>query len=66
MTPQEFEYIRRAMAALEEGATPMAQIKIKRTMAQILNRSAQLQEDEFCELVDTNIAHNHLVDCLKR
>jgi hypothetical protein len=65
MTPQEFQYIKRAVAALEEGATPMAQIKIKRTMAQILDRSAQLQEDAFCELADTNIAHNHLVDILK-
>jgi hypothetical protein len=52
MTPQEFEYIRRAMEALEEGATPMAQIKIQRTMSQILDRSADLLEAEFVERVN--------------
>jgi len=51
MTPQEFEYIKRAVEALESAeTTPMAQAKILRTMSQICARSAQ--EIEFI-LVDS-------------
>jgi hypothetical protein len=65
MTPQEFEYIRRAMEALEEGVTPMAQIKIQRTASQILGRSADRLEAEFIDRVDQTMARNHFVDILK-
>ena len=41
MTPSEFEYIRRAVEALESPeTTPMAQRKILRTMEQICGKSA--------------------------
>ena len=51
MTPSEFEYIRRAVEALESPeTTPMAQRKILRTMEQICGKSAT--EIEY-KLVDT-------------
>jgi hypothetical protein len=66
MTPQEFEYIRRAMEAIESpDCTPIAKIKIQRTMSQILDRSADLLEAEFIDRVDQTMARNHLVDILK-
>ena len=40
MTPQEFEYIQRAAKALEEPMSLPARVKVERTMAQILTRSA--------------------------
>jgi hypothetical protein len=65
MTPQEFEYIQRAMKVLEGPMTSMERIKVQRTMAQILEKSAQQQEEVFCELVDTYMERNRLVDILK-
>jgi hypothetical protein len=51
MTPQEHEYIRRAIDALESPEiTPMAQRKILRTMEQICGKSAT--EIEY-KLVDS-------------
>ena len=66
MTPEEFNYIRRAMAALEEPMSPMERIKVQRTMSQILGRSADKMEETFVEDVDRRMAHNHLVDILSR
>jgi hypothetical protein len=40
MTPQEFEYIQRAVKALEEPMSLPARVKVEGTMAQILTRSA--------------------------
>lgn len=65
MTPTEFEYIQRAMKALEEPLELVQRIKIERTMGQILTRSADKMEEEFCKLVDTNMERNRLVDILK-
>jgi hypothetical protein len=53
MTPQEFEYIQRAVMALEGPMGAPDRIKIQRTMAQILERSAQQQEEQLDILVDT-------------
>jgi hypothetical protein len=48
MTPQEFEYIKRAVEALESGeCTTMSRVKILRTVSQITQRSADLIEQEF-------------------
>ncbi len=49
MTPTEFEYIQRAMRALEEPLELQERIKIQRTMAQILERSAEKLEETFVE-----------------
>ena len=66
MTPDEFEYIKRAVVALEEPMSVMERIKVQRTMAQILERSAVKMGDRFIEEVDHRLAVNHLVDILKR
>jgi hypothetical protein len=52
MTPQEFQYIQRAMTALEGPMGASERIKVQRTMAQILERSAQKQEEQLDILVD--------------
>jgi hypothetical protein len=53
MTPTEFEYIQRAVTALEGPLGAPERIKVQRTMAQILERSAQKQEEQLDILVDT-------------
>jgi hypothetical protein len=40
MTPEEFQYIKRAVEALEAPMSLPARVKVERTMAQILTRSA--------------------------
>ena len=66
MTPEEFQYIRRAVVALEEPMSLMERIKVQRTMAQILTKSADKMGDRFVEEVAHRIAVNHLVDILKK
>lgn len=59
MTPQEFEYIQRAMKALEHPMSVPNRIKIERTMGQILTRSADKLEQSFVDLVDQKIERNY-------
>lgn len=66
MSPDEFQYIQRAVKALEGPVTLMERIKIERTMGQILVRSADRLEQEFSDKVDRKLAVSHLVDILKR
>lgn len=66
MTPEEFNYIRRAVVALEEPMSLMERIKVQRTMSQILGRSADKLEEQFVARVDQNLANAHLVDLLKQ
>lgn len=73
MTPQEFEYIQRAVKALEHPMSVPSRIKIERTMSQILGRSADKMEQAFVDKVDANLARNFqdiqnqkLVDILSR
>ena len=66
MTPEEFQYIQRAVEALEAPMSLMERIKVQRTMAQILTRSADKLGDRFVEEVDHRMEVNHLVDLLKR
>ncbi len=74
MTPQEFEYIRRAVEALEDpNTTPMAQRKILRTMSQICGKNATDIETNLIGDVDAKIQRNYqdlqnqkLVDILGR
>ena len=73
MTPQEFEYIRRAVEALEDPEiTDMAQYKILKTMSQISGKNATDIELNLVAEVDAKIARNYqdlqnkkLVDILK-
>ena len=66
MTPQEFEYLKRAMAELEKPPHRLTRAKIMRTMAQILEKNAADYEREFQERVDANMERNRLVDILKQ
>lgn len=60
MTPQEFEYIRRAVTALEDPEiTPMAQRKILRTMEQICGKRATDLELNLIGEVDAKISRNY-------
>jgi hypothetical protein len=73
MTPQEFEYIRRAVEALEDPEiTDMAQYKILKTMSQISGKNATDIELNLVGEVDAKNARNYqdlqnkkLVDILK-
>jgi hypothetical protein len=74
MTPEEFEYIRRAVAALEDpGMTPMAQRKVLRTVEQICGKNATIIEQNLVDSVDLiidrryqDLQHQKLVDILKQ
>jgi hypothetical protein len=55
MTPEEFEYIRRAVDALEQGCTPMTQRKILRTMEQICGKSATEIEQILVDKVEDRL-----------
>ena len=60
MTPQEFEYIRRAVAALEDPEiSQMAQRKILRTMEQICGKRATDIEQNVIGAVDAKIQRNY-------
>ena len=53
MTPEEFEYIRRAVQALESPEiTQMAQAKILRTVSQICGKNATLIEQKLVDRTD--------------
>jgi hypothetical protein len=74
MTPQEFEYIRRAVEALEDPEmTPLAQRKVLRTIEQICGKNATDIELNLIGEVDAKISRNYqdlqnkkLVDILSR
>jgi hypothetical protein len=56
MTPSEFEYIRRAVEALESPeTTPMAQRKILRTMEQICGKSATEIEYKLVDNIEDRL-----------
>jgi len=55
VTPTEFEYIQRAIKELEKPLSLMNRIKIQRTMAQILNRSAERMEESFVDAVESRL-----------
>lgn len=74
MTPDEFNYIKRAMEALETmPMTPMAQQKVLRTVEQICGKNAIDIEQNLVDAVDAKITRNYqdlqnkkLVDILKK
>lgn len=55
MTPTEFEYCQRAIKELEKPLSLMQRIKVQRTTAQILNRSAERMEEAFTEQVEARL-----------
>jgi hypothetical protein len=74
MTPQEFEYIRRAVEALEHpDTTQMAQHKILKTMSEICGKNATLIEQSLVDSIDAvldrryqDLQNQRLVDILKQ
>lgn len=74
MTPTEFEYIQRAMAAIESGEyNKLAEAKILRTVSQICGKNATDIEQNLIDAVDSKITRNYqdlqnnkLVDILSR
>ena len=74
MTPQEFEYIKRAVTALETmPMSPMDERKILRTVEQICGKRATDIESNLIGAVDAKIQRNYqdlqnhkLVDILKQ
>lgn len=74
MTPQEFEYIQRAMKALEDpDMSPMEQRKVLRTVEQICGKNATEIESNLIGSVDARITRNYqdlqnqkLIDILKQ
>lgn len=66
MTPEEFGYIKRAVAALESGeCSDMTRHKILRTMSQICDRAADEIELDFTARVDQNLANENLMQALR-
>ena len=60
MTPSEFEYIKRAVEALETmSMTPMTERKILRTIEQICGKNATEIEQNLIVAVDDKIARNY-------
>ncbi len=60
MTPQEHEYIRRAVEALENPEiTLMTQRKILRTMEQICGKSATLIEQKLVDSVEDRLYNSN-------
>jgi hypothetical protein len=49
MTPQEFEYIKRAVQQLEKPIPVDTRVKIQKTMAQILDKSATKMERDLVD-----------------
>lgn len=67
MTDLEFDYIKRAIAALESGeCSLMAQAKILQTVSEICGKNATAIRNQFIRRVDQNLANLHLVDTLKK
>ena len=60
MTPQEFEYIQRAMKVLGDPETTLiAQHKIFKTVGQIFEMNAQRVEDRMIDRFDTLMQRNY-------
>ena len=55
MTPTEFQYIQRAVKALEEPMSLPQRIKVERTMAQILSRSADSLEQNLVDNIEDRL-----------
>ena len=52
MTLEEFQYLKRAVEALDQGVTEAAEVKILRTVSQITAASALRLEQKLVDKVD--------------
>ena len=55
MTPQEFQYIKRAVEALEQGTSDVTQIKILKTISQVAGLSAQRLETRLVDRIEERL-----------
>ena len=55
MTLEEFQYIKRAVEALEQGTTEAAEIKILKTISQITAVSAQRLEHKLVDKIEDQL-----------
>ncbi len=55
MTPEEFQYIKRAVEALEQGTTDVTQIKILKTISQVAKLSAQRLETRLVDRIEDRL-----------
>lgn len=60
MTPEEFEYIKRAVEALESGECSMiAQAKILQTVSEICGKNATQIRKQLEDGIDSRLARNY-------
>jgi len=60
MTPAEFDYIKRAITALEQPMSLPQRIKVERTMSQILGRSADKLEQNLVDKVEDRLYNTNI------
>ena len=60
MTPQEFEYIQRAVKALEDPMSLTSRIKIERTIEQICGKSATELEKLLVDTIEDRLYNKDL------
>lgn len=60
MTQQEFEYIKRAVEALESGeCSKMAEAKILQTVSEICGKNATIIRKQLGDGIDSRLARNY-------
>lgn len=59
MTLEEFQYIKRAVEALEQGTTEVAEIKILKTISQITAVSAQRLEHKLVDKIEDRLYNSN-------
>lgn len=60
MTPAEFDYIKRAITALEQPMSLPQRIKVERTMSQILGRSADKLEQNLVDKIEDRLYNTNI------
>lgn len=61
MTPQEFEYIQRAVKALEDPEmSDMSRAKVLRTMTQITGKAVENIENKLVDKVNNRLYNIHI------
>lgn len=59
MTPEEFQYIKRAVEALEQGTTEVTEVKILKTISQITAASAQRLEQKLVDKIEDRLYNSN-------
>lgn len=59
MSPEEFQYIKRAVEALEQGTTEVTEVKILKTISQITAASAQRLEQKLVDKIEDRLYNSN-------